>query len=182
MTNHDVLNKLIDSPIVMLANFSKVTGKAICAGATKDIRDLPAHYVLWWTKNPPLLEQKIKALPESDTSFINPNYHFFKKQNAVPLFAGQAANLSGLISTHMRLGIEGRLTDKGPEKVQKQPLLRTGLEMLFPDDQDPKRLIYDHVGMTYVPANDGEAVEQKQQFAEFAKERLKPVFVNAPLY
>ncbi len=167
----------------MLRDLAKVSADAICAGSTKAMRGKPAYYILWWVGNPSLLGKAINNFEEQPShksnakGILNPNCQLPEKASEIPLYTGFTPNLSRQISAHMKLGIQGRVMDKTNKvSLKNKHPLRVGLETLFPDEQNPKQLIFKHVGMTYAFAHDVNHSESESQLTRKLQATFQPLF------
>lgn len=184
-----IITSLRSQELIMLRDLAKVSGDAICAGSTKFIRGQPAFYGLWWVGDQHLLGDAWQAYqqkqPQDDQiakdSCLNDGHPHLTNAQYTPLFAGMAENLSKRISAHMKLGMDGRLSNKVKgQRAKYNHQLRLGLEALFPDERHPIQLIFDHVGLTFTIASDSNIAKEGPKFSQEAHEVLKPVMVNIP--
>ncbi len=173
----------------MLRDLVKVSGDAICAGSTKFIRGKSAYYVLWWTGDKNFLHDAWQTYQQNhpeeakiaNDACLNDGHQHLNNSQYKPLFAGLTENLSKRISTHMKLGMDGRLSNKiTGQQAKHHHQLRLGLEALFPHEFEPKQLIFHHVGVTYSIATQSNLDREGLKFSKEVHQVLKPVFVNIP--
>jgi hypothetical protein len=121
-------------------------------------------YAFWWTGSLALLRaeecnrrlllrgpgRRVVALE------INDEWLGLDTGLPVPLYVGKTAgSLAKRVGQHLRLGSGARMLPRGYDAF-KQPApttscqLRTGIEHLFPQQQDTRALILENVGLSYV--------------------------------
>lgn len=130
----------------------------ICTGRKIDLPHEPGIYAFWWLGNKEQLLKSNRSLVltgPSDT-LVQVRYEdWWPKDLALPcLYIGKTTNIRRRFSLHLKRGCPGRLHAPEPENHKAKPnttscQLRWGIEHIFPNEQEPLKLIESSVGFSY---------------------------------
>lgn len=153
---------------------------------------LPSHggvYAFWWTGNIKLLKSRDC---NRDLSLVGPgggqiilkiddDWLGIPAKLPIPLYVGKTASgFKKRVGQHLKLGNEGRiLKHAGGAKKRKPPTtscqLRAGIEHLFPKQKDPRTLLLDNVGLSYVILDGDNHAANRFYLEDMAIGLMRPV-------
>lgn len=129
-------------------------------------------YIFWWTGKKTKLyscnrkwkfqgPNKKKIQVEITNEWIS-----VRKNSYIPLYVGKNAdNLSNRIGQHLMLGTEVCIKKRNAHRNIRYPTtscqLRAGVDFLFPDIKDTRKLIVNNIGISYVELHgDAQAINR----------------------
>jgi len=144
-------------------------------------------YAYWWTGAPELLAQMERRVifhgpgGRDVEVVVDDEWLGLDARQPVPLYVGKTADsIRRRMGLHLRLGSIGRILPAGRGlKKAKAPTtscqLRAGIERVFPRDDEPLRLIREHVGMSYVALDGDEHAANRFYLENLAIGRMRPL-------
>lgn len=132
--------------------------RRICSGRKIELPTGPGIYAFWWLHDlEALLNSNRKiALAGPGGKVVGVEYQdWWPKDLTYPcLYVGKTTSIRKRFSLHLKRGCPGRLHEALPENRKAKPnttscQLRWGIEHIFPDEQEPLKLIGSAVGFSY---------------------------------
>ena len=159
--------------------------REIYVSHTVRIPDKSAVYCFWWIDDKSIIENarrfiKVKGPKEK---LVTIEYKFWhpKELSNIPLYIGKTTNLRNRISQHILLKEETRVYETTLEIVKPKPKttscqLRTGIEFILPNEDNPKKIILNNVGVSYVTIEGIDSISKRFYLEDLSIGLFKPWF------
>jgi hypothetical protein len=130
----------------------------IFVGQTIDLPDRSGVYAFWWIgpKENLLTANRHIVLKGPGERPVDVEYRdWWPNELVYPcLYVGKTTNIKKRFSLHIKRGSLGRLHQAHPENIKAKPnttscQLRFGIEHVFPNEENPLKIINNSVGFSY---------------------------------
>ncbi|XOB41394.1 MAG: hypothetical protein ACKKMW_01540 [Candidatus Nealsonbacteria bacterium] len=152
----------------------------------KTLQPTPAVYCFWWIGNKEFFSKNA----ERRISLKGPKGRFFELEHKmwfpkelpyIPLYVGKTTKLKDRILKHLLISYSKRVHPKPKNYKKVKPhntvcQLRAGIEHIFPNEKEPKSLILENIGLSFLDIFGKEAVSERFYLEDFAIGYFRPWF------
>ena len=147
--------------------------------------DKSSIYCFWWIGSSSAIKNSRRSMKVKGPSkqLVDIHYEFWhpRQLNNISLYIGKTTNTKRRISQHILLKEENRVYKNIQDNIKPKPKttscqLRTGIEFIFPNEQNPKEMILQNVGLSYIIIEGNNATSSRFYLEDLAIGFFRPWF------